>query len=344
MNLNRWKSLGAGLLCTCGMSWTARADAPVKFEEVFSLVRSNLTGVSESDLSRAAALGLIEKLQGKVELTEGASASTSPVIAKTNILDGSFAYVRLNRTAAGMAAPIADFLKANKALKGLVLDLRFASGDDYAAVAEAVNLFVGNERTLLKFGEKIAKTSTRAEVIELPLVALINRQTSGASEALAAVLHDQQLALLIGDRSAGQVLVFDDFPLSSGQHLKIARAKVELAEGKSIDSKGLAPDIEVVADEKNERRWLEDPYIAISKPGTPTSGGAFLTSVTNRVARRPNASEVARRHRLELDEDDRPETIRPEPAARIVQDAALARALDFLKGLAAAPRLRQAGK
>jgi C-terminal processing protease CtpA/Prc len=337
--MNRWIKLG--WVCGFALALSGRGDAPVKFEEVFGLVRSNLTGVSESELSRAAALGLIEKLQGKVELTDAATANASSVVAKTNVLDGAFAYVRLNRTAAGAAQQISDFVKANKGLKGIILDLRFAGGDDYAAVGDVVNLFVGNERSILKFGDKTAKTAPRAEVIELPLAALINRQTTGSAEALAAALRDQQLALLIGGRTAGQVLVFDDFPLSSGQHLKIARAKVELPDGKTMGSDGLQPDIAVDADEKNERRWLEDPYLAISKPGAPAGAAPFLTSVTNRVARRPNASEVARRHRLELDEDDRPEVIRPEPAARIVQDAALARALDFLKGVSAVPRLRQ---
>jgi hypothetical protein len=339
------------LCCALGVLLPTRADAPVKFEEVFGLVRSNIVGVSEADLSKAAALGLIEQLKGKVELAEpGATPNASSnLIAKTNTFENSFAYLRVERVASGLAQQMATAVKSSKKPKGLVVDLRFAKGDDYAAAAEAVNAFLNSEQTVLKWGDKVEKTSARTDIIDIPTVVLINRQTRGAAEALAGALKEQQIALLIGGHTAGQALVFDDFPLSNGlplsngQHLRIARSKVELANGKPIGTEGVAPDIALDVDEKNERRWLEDPYLPITRANTPAGPAPFLTSVTNRVGRRLNASEVARRHREELEEGDGPaETPRPaEATVPVVQDAALARGLDFLKGLTST-RLRNA--
>src|SRR5688572_20644889 len=319
-----------GGICAVTLIFSVRADAPVKFEEVFSLVRSNLTGVSEADLSKAAALGLIEKLGGKVEISDSTStAATAPVIAKTNVLDKVFAYVRLNRVAQGAGEQITDAIRSNRGLKGVVLDLRFAKGDDYNAAVEAANAFIDAEQTLLKWGEETGKTKANATAIKLPVVILVNRQTSGAAEALAGALSISQAALLVGNRTAGQAMAWADFPLSSGQHLKIARSNVELGNGKAIGSEGLTPDLLVEADERNERSWLDDPYRVISRAGSPAGPQPFLTSVTNRITRRPNAAEIGRRFREQLDEDH-PEAPPAEaaraagvPDEKVVQDAAL---------------------
>lgn len=337
-----FKAALVGVICASIAALSTRADAPVKFEEVFSLVRSNLTGLSEADLSKAAALGFIEKLGGKVELADPAStASNTPLVAKTNVFENSFVYIRLNRVAPGVGNQISDAIRSFRRLKGVVLDLRFARGDDYNAAIESANVFIDSEQTLLKWGDQNGKTKPNPESVKLPLVVLINRQTGGAAEALAGALSISQAALLVGNRTAGQAVSWADFPLSNGQQLKIARSNVELGNGKPITSDGLAPDLLVEADERNERSWLDDPYRIITRPGSPAGPQPFLTSVTNRFTRRPNAAEIGRRFREQLDEDhpDLPPAEAARAAAvpdeKVVQDAALVRALDFLKGIAA---------
>jgi len=259
------------------------------------------------------------------------------------MVENAFAYVRVERVAKGLGQKISDAVKSVKSPKGLVLDLRFARGEDYTAVVDAANAFVKGEADVLKVGQDVRKTQARGEGIELPVTILVNRQTRGAAEALAAILQDQKVGLLIGGRTAGQALVFDEFPLSGGQQLKIARTRVALPSGKEIGSDGVAPDISLDVDERNERRWLEDPYASIARASTAGGPAPFLTSVTNRNNRRLNGAEVARRHREELaDEETEPEPRRAEAPPQVVQDAALARALDFLKGVTAAPRLRGA--
>lgn len=326
----------AGLL----LATAAHAEAP-KFEEVFSLVRSNLIGVSESDLNKAAAQGFVEKLKGKVELRESEAAKSGSLISRTNLFEDSFAYVRVERVASGLGGQLTDAIKSHKKVKGVILDLRFAKGDDYNGAVEAVNTFLGEEKPVLKWGEHLGKTTARSEIIDAPLAVLINGQTIGAAEALAAAVRDHKLAVIIGGPTAGQAWVFDLFPLSNGQQLKIARGEVKLPNNEPITGK-LAPDIELTVNEANERLWFEDPYKMIANPANPVGPAPFLTSVTNRPSRRPNSAEIARRHRESV-EEERPESVRAAlPAPQVVHDPALARAIDSLKGLAVL-RSREAG-
>ena len=64
-------------------------------------------------------------------------------------------YLQVRSVAAGLADEVATICQAmdttNK-LKGIVLDLRFAEGDDYAAAVTVANLFVADEQELLDWG------------------------------------------------------------------------------------------------------------------------------------------------------------------------------------------------
>src|SRR5206468_2770314 len=100
--------------------------------------------------------------------------------------------------------------------------------------AEVVNLFIDAAEPILKWGDESAAIKANPAANKLPLAVLINRQTAGAPEALAGALSNAERALLVGNRSAGQAISFADFPLSNGQHLRIAKSRVELANGKAI--------------------------------------------------------------------------------------------------------------
>ena len=58
------------------------------------------------------------------------------------------------------------------------------------------------------------RSTAKTNAIELPLVILINRDTYGAAEALAAALRQAEGALIIGSPSAGRAYFFKDVRLS----------------------------------------------------------------------------------------------------------------------------------
>lgn len=323
------------------------AAAPVelpKFDELYKLVRSNLTSLSAEDLDRAATQGLLNQLPSQVQLVGGVPAAVSlaaiPVLGKAQILDGSFGYFRMGRVDTGLAekftAAYSEMTRTNR-LKGLVLDLRFSAGTNYSAATDLADGFVSSEQTLLTWGDKTIRSKAKSDAIQMPVAVLVNQQTSGAAEVLAAILRETQSALLIGGATAGQASSFQEFPLENGQRLRVAGAPLKFGDGHTISAQGLKPDILITLPPEDEKAYFEDPFRITTRPvvRTDTSTNGISSTDTNRSRRRLNEAELVRLQREgaspELDVTARS----PKELERsLVTDPALARALDLLKGLA----------
>jgi len=167
----------------------------------------------------------------------------------------------------------------------------------------------------------------------------VNRQTAGAAEALAAALRQTGAGLILGGRTAGQAMVAQDFPLKNGDRLRIATGAIQLGDGSALSERGLKPDIAVEVSPEDERAYYADAFKAMEKTNLLASGSLSftnLTSGTNRLARRPrfNEAELVRERREGVSEADLTALRVREPEKPTVQDPALARALDLLRGLA----------
>lgn len=338
------------VLCgLAGVALPARAVAatPPDFEEVRELVRAHLPGATEADLDRASLSGLLESLRGKVRLL-GASnevtAAATPSIAKVRVFDGHVAYVRVAQVNAALPDDLrrqCDGLRATNTLIGLVLDLRFANGDDYAAAVAAADAFVGAERPLLDWGHGVVKSVENADAPGFPLAVLINAETTGAAEALAAVLREADAALILGGASRGAAMTTEDFPLKNGQRLRIATSPVKLGNGVALTN-GVQPDIAVATTPEAERVFLTDPYLTNTRTNL-ASGTTNSSAATNRPTRRtrPNEADLVRARRDGLSVEGELALSRAqEPEPPVLRDPALARAVDVLKGLAVIRRAR----
>ncbi|MEK7707328.1 MAG: S41 family peptidase [Verrucomicrobiota bacterium] len=337
--------LGVILLAT-PFARAAETNAAPDFKEVYDLVRQHLTGMADTDLNRAAVEGLFTNLRGKVTLVagEGTAARTNvALVSKSATLENDVAYVRVDRVEAGLAHEFGGAvqqLSATNKLKGVVLDLRFAGGDDYAAAAAVANLFLADAKPLLDWGSGVVKSEKKDDIIKLPAAVLVNRETGGAAEALAAVLRETGAGLILGGTTAGRAMTSQEFALQSGQRLRIATSPVKLGNGTALSPQGIKPDIEVAVTLDQERAYFEDAYARLAKNNLPVVAGSLATNQfdgTNRPARRPRPTEAdlvrARREGTSLDADS---TFArdAEPEKPLIRDPALARAVDLLKGLA----------
>ena len=340
-------SLAAFLLATMAGLAGARAEAPATapdFKEVYDLVAKHLSGISATELNRTSVQALVSALSPRVSLTSGEVAARlgeGQPVSKAGVFDGRVAYLRVGRVSTGLAAGLREAYQkvagTNK-LNGAVLDLRYTVGDDYAAAVDAADLFVKKEGPMLDWGNGLARSKEKAEPLAAPVAVLINGQTAGAAEALAAVLRDTGAALLLGTRTAGQAMVAKEYPLSDGQKLRIAVAPVRLGDGSALSADGVKPDISVEVNPQEERAYYSDPFKEF--PRTNLLAGTTIAATgsntgTNRTRRaRFNEAELVREHKegsnLDLDLDA-PESDAGKPPVR---DPALARALDVLKGLA----------
>ena len=322
-------------------SWSAQAPNPT---EVFELLRTNLPGITDAQLQVAAVEGLVKELAPRVWLagagrTDRDATDAGPALLKSEVLPGPALYLRLGRVSAGLSAEVESAfteLSATNQFKGLVVDLRYANGTDYAAAGEAADLAVGKEQLLLDWGTGRARSTAKSDVPELPIVVLVNQQTAGAAEALAGVLRDAGVAILIGTNTAGRAMMTEEFPLSNGQRLCIARKGIKLGSGEELTSTGLRPDIVVKVAPADEKAWWADPFRDLSAPsgaGTDSGSAASVTGTNRPPRRRVNEAELVRARREGTNLNAVTGAVVEEDAA-VVRDPALARALDLLKALA----------
>ncbi|MHB8523878.1 MAG: S41 family peptidase [Limisphaerales bacterium] len=350
------KAIMAGaLLAGLAHARVARAADPgasngPTFQEVCDLLRANAPSVSEADLNRAAVQGILNRYAAVATLATNASGAgggaEAALLSKTTIFDGAYGYLRVGRVDTGLAEKIGAAyaqLSATNKLNGLVLDLRFADGQDYEAAARAADKFITTEQPLLAWGDRTIRSTGKSGAITLRLAVLVNRQTVGAAEALAAILRHAEVGLLIGTNTAGRAYLFKDFPLRGGEHLRIATTMVRLGNDQPLPGDGLKPDIQIVVNPEEERAYFADAYkvltvkvpVLFTSNVTNSSGSGAATNAE--AAHRINEAELVRRQK----EGQNPEETATEAASRateaakpVVQDPALARALDLLKGLA----------
>ena len=302
-----------------GLLWgQAKAEeaAGPDFKEVYDLVRAHLAGMSEAQLNQAAVQALVSGLGPRVSLvTNGAAAKAraeAPLVSKSSVFDGEIGYVRIERVGDGLASAVREAcsrLAATNKLAGVILDLRYAAGDDYASAAATAELFIKKDQALLNWGNGMVRSKDNSEAISLPVAVLVNRQTAGAAEALAAVLRETGAGLILGSTTAGQAMIAQEFPLKNGDRLRIATAPIQLGDGSALSEQGLKPDIAVEVTAADERAYYADAY-KVPRQGELLAGaGLTLTnsaSGTNRAVRRPrfNEAELVRERREGISEAD----------------------------------------
>lgn len=318
-------------------TWTARAEASLPdFKEVQQVIREHLAGASDETVNRAAIEGLLQALNGRAVLvtnSEAATTNAGPIVARQSVFDDEVAYLRISRVDEGLASAVGTAVKnlgATNRLGGLILDLRFTDGDDYAAAAATVDLFLKSEAPLLNAGQGLVRSQEKTNALSLPVVALVNGETGEAAEALGAMLRQTGAGLLIGSRTAGRAGVRSDFKLSNGQRLRVVTAPVLLGDAKPVPATGVAPDIEVTVKPDDEKNFYADSFAA-TKPAPTTNSAASTRPKRVRVTE----ADLVREKRGDGDFDSITNArVRAEPEIQVVQDPALARAIDLLKGLA----------
>jgi hypothetical protein len=351
-----WMILAAGALLIAGTissrGGATNQPAPLSYQEVFGLISSNLPGANTAELNRAAALGLINQLEPQVQLVlsnETNQTKSHPV--KGSVIENSYAVIRLSSLETSVATEFKQVfqgLNSSNKLKGLVVDLRFCSGRDYKAATEVADQFVSTIQPLFTLEGTNVQSTAKSDAIALPAAVLVNAQTSGASELLTALLRQVAGAVVIGAPTAGGARIFEEYLLSTGQKLRIAKGDLQLPGGHSLSAGGVAPDITVRVPADEERAYLEDPYkywVQSSRDGKTggTNDSTSAVIATNRAMRRNfNEAELVRRHREGLDMQGM--MARVEDNRATLGDPALGRAIDFMKGLAVVQRFGKSAK
>jgi carboxyl-terminal processing protease len=179
-----------------------------------------------------------------------------PVAAR--LLRGRIGYVKVLEFDGGTTAELRrEIVRLERSgAGGLVLDLRNNPGGLLDEAVGSASIFVGGRKLLTVEGEHEATHELRApadvSVSNVRLALLVNRYTASAAEVVAAALHDNERAALVGERTFGKAVVQSIEPLPSGAALKLTTARYVTPSGTDLSRKGLLPDVEAVDDPGTE--------------------------------------------------------------------------------------------
>jgi carboxyl-terminal processing protease len=196
---------------------------------------------------------------------------------KYTMLAPHYAYVRITNFQADTVDNIIAALKSLNAqdpnLKGLVLDLRDDPGGILQSAVGAAGAFLPTNSLIVytdgrapnssqKFYAKPSDYSTSDSKIDtlaqvpkifktIPMVVLVNQGTASASEIVSGALQDYKRAKIMGTTTFGKGSVQTVIPLSEDTAVKLTTALYYTPKGRSIQAKGIKPDI-IVKSEYND--------------------------------------------------------------------------------------------
>ncbi|WP_112662326.1 S41 family peptidase [Microvirga flavescens] len=164
-------------------------------------------------------------------------------------------------------------------LKGFVVDLRNNPGglldqailvsDAFLERGEIVSTRSRNPEDTQRFNAK-GGDLTKGK----PLVVLINGGSASASEIVAGALQDQKRATVMGTRSFGKGSVQTIIPLAGNGAVRLTTARYYTPSGRSIQAKGIDPDVEVLQEIPDELKGKDETKGEAGLRGHLTNGAA----------------------------------------------------------------------
>ncbi len=167
-------------------------------------------------------------------------------------LKPGYGYIRLSQFSGSTTDELEKALNkmesGNIPVKGLVLDLRNNGGGLLNQAIQVTDLFLEEGKILSikgrnKKNTKVYMATPDADIRNYPLVVLINGGSASASEIVAGALQDQKRALILGTTSFGKGSVQTVETLRDGSGVKLTIARYFTPNGRSIQAKGIEPDI-----------------------------------------------------------------------------------------------------
>ena len=186
-----------------------------------------------------------------VEITREIITVTS---AKGLLLDEGIGYLRVAQfqrpTAEVVEKIIGDLVEKNEGdLDSLIIDLRNNPGGLLDASVDVSNLFI-DEPGIVVYTEGRTPSSNMSfptkpgDILNgAPIVVLMNVGSASASEIVAGALQDHKRAIIMGEESFGKGSVQSMMALQDGYGLKLTTARYFTPSGRSIQAKGISPDI-----------------------------------------------------------------------------------------------------
>ncbi|MBF0358680.1 MAG: S41 family peptidase [Magnetococcales bacterium] len=234
-----------------------------------------------------------------------------------------------------------------KGLQGLVLDLRNDPGGLLDQAVQVADAFLDKGLIVYTKGRIAGKDmSFEAHSGDLvkgaPIVVLINAGSASASEIVSGALQDHHRAVVLGTRSFGKGSVQTIIPLNDGSGLRLTTAQYYTPSGRSIQAKGIEPDIIVedleisgtkrVGRVKTEADLKGHLQNANDKDGGLSKRSKDKKAKKNKTSKTSKKSDEADKDIDQKELDDEEQSDRDRVTGHSKEDYQLRRALDLLRG------------
>ncbi len=265
---------------------------------------------------------------------------------RSKVVEPGYAWLRVtsfqDRTVDDFVRKVEEIYKAEPQLKGLVIDLRNDPGgllDGAVAISAA---FLPPDVPVVSTNGQLAdsKSTLRANASDyarrgadplkrlpaalktVPLVVLVNEGSASASEIVAGALQDHKRAVIMGAQTFGKGSVQTVRQLSAETALKITTARYYTPSGRSIQAKGIVPDV-----------WLDE-----------TAEGNVFAALRTREAdlekhlsgakdkSEQEREKIRAEERRKIEEMARSRELKPLPEFGSAEDFMLQQALNQLRG------------
>ena len=227
----------------------------------------------------------VKRMRGKpstrITLTIMRKGETAPIVVtltrevikvrsvRSNVVEPGYGYVRVAQFQENTAASLVEHLgklTREGPLKGLVLDLRNDPGGLLHGAVGVAGAFLPAETLVVSTDGRAedAKREYRVipedylrgrrddflralppEIRDVPMVVLVNGGSASASEIVAGALQDHKRAVVMGTQTFGKGSVQTILPLNNNTAIKLTTARYYTPSGRSIQAKGIEPDIVV---------------------------------------------------------------------------------------------------
>jgi carboxyl-terminal processing protease len=199
-------------------------------------------------------------------------------------LTPDIAYVRISNFQTDTDQDLSSALEKienGRNLKGLILDLRNNPGGLLSQAIKVSDVFLDSGLIVTTKGRNASQNMEisahqNEKPRNYPIIVLANGGSASASEIVAGALQDNKRALVLGTRTFGKGSVQTILPLSDGSGLRLTTAKYYTPSGKSIQSSGISPDIDlefvpsIEKEDKDKPRFIREEdlkgHMPVEKP------------------------------------------------------------------------------